>query len=263
MGNQVSSTNVLTIDVKSTLDVVYNTMISNKQETVQSIVATNSIEVLNGPGGVINGRIILEQKIDLNAETSGKLDSSIIQNMQSEVKSKLDAALEQSAKATAGWLSSGNADTLNYTKIKNAVEQSVTDVFRVENYNAVVQATVVANEGKVYNYGTINGDLIVKQGVVANIIARNIVSNIINRTNKILQDQNLNLRISQDADAKAEGETITGASKFASGIISLICCIIIISLLFVALSPAGQRGVNKVSNAGAARMGATTTSSKI
>lgn len=259
MGNQASSANILVIDVSSTLDVMVNTMVSNKMETVQSIVSTNSIKVVNGPGGVINGNIIVKQDIDLSAETTGRLDSKILQDMESTVKSKLDAALDQSAKATAGWLSTGNADTLNYTKIKDAVRQSVTDVFRVENYNAVISNTILTNTGEILNYGTWNGDIIVTQGIVANVITRNLMANIINRTNKALQDQGLSLRVSQDADSKAEGETITGASKISLGICAAVICFIIISLLFVALSPAGQRGINKASNAGAARYGGGTS----
>lgn len=258
MGNYTSSQNVLVVDVKNTLDLMYNTMISNKMETLQSVVTTNSVEVVNGPGGVINGNIIVQQTIDLNSETTGRLDSTILQNMQTQVKSSLDAALNQAAKATSGWLSTGNAETFNYTKIKNALETSVTDVFQVTNYNSVITNTIVANTGKILNYGTINGDLIVKQGIVANVVTRNLMVNVINRTNQILQDQSSNLRISQDATSQAQGETISGASKISSGIFAAICCIIILSLLFVALSPAGQRGLNKASNAGAARMGATT-----
>lgn len=253
MGNEVSSTNVLTVDVSNSIDIMYNTLVTNKMETVSNKINSNTVTIRIGPGGVVNGNLNLSQTINTASETTGRLDSTVLQSLSSKIQSDLGLAADQSAKATAGWLSSSDVDTTNVSQIKQALSQSISENFTASNYNSIVDNTVNVNTGFIEILGVWNGDVNITQGIVAKIVTQNTITNIINRTNQILQDQKADLRISQDADSKAKGETITGTARISSGISSCIICIIIISLLLIALSPAGQRGLNKASNAGAAR----------
>lgn len=255
MGNKPSAFNLVNIDVSSSIDIIYNTLITNKMSTLSSKIASNTVDILVGPGGQLIGNIDVTQKIDMTSEVSGELSSTVLQNLSSKIESDLTAKADQAANATAGWLSTARPDSRNITSVKQALKQSIEETFIVENYNQIIDNTILVNDATIRILGTQIGNIKIEQGIVARIITKNVINNIINRSNQILNDQSANVRVGQSATSTAKGETISGTSKISSGIISLICCIIIISLLFVALSPAGQKSINKASNTAAARYG--------
>lgn len=258
--DDAAAKNTLSIDVSNTLKVISETMVINSTSTAATFMGVNEATIEVGPTGVVTGNINTTQTIDLKSEVSGQLDTQVITNMSTKVISDLKLAADQAAKATADWFSTSTAASENVSVIKNALEQSVTDSLSVQNINTVLSQTYLKNESKIRVNGVVNGDLNIKQGIVADIIARNIVKSIVNRTNEILSQSNSDLRITQNASAEAKGLTsaidgFVGGITTSSIISAVIICIIIISLLFVALSPSGQKGINKASNVAAARYG--------
>jgi hypothetical protein len=261
MGGLLSSarsTNVLAIDTTNVIKVMNETIVSNSTKTVSSVYNINSAKVINK--GVINGNLDVTQTIDLTVEITGELNSQVLTDLQTKIIDQLTLAADQAAKAQTEFLSFGESRTENITNIKKRLEQAVSDVCRVDNYQEIISTTINVNEKVIENYGVWNGDIVIKQGIVVDILIRNILNSVVNRTNKYLQESGSDIRLSQNAEAANKGlndiiKNFTDGAKIGSIISAVILCLIIVSLLVVALSPAGQKGLTKASNTVAARYG--------
>ena len=263
-----ASKNTLSIDVSNSLKILSETMVENSQTTSAYVQNMNFATLEVGPNGVVNGDINTEQTIDLRLEVSGELDSRVVTNMSSKLITDLQLAADQAAKSTSEWFSTSRAAAENVSSIKNALEQAVTDRLEVRNRSTVIATSFNTNEFKLLINGVVNGDVNIKQGIVADIIALNIMQSIINRTNQILQQSDSKLRVTQASDANAKGlssvmDGFMNGVTISSIVSAVILCLIVVSLLFVALSPAGQKGLNKASNAAAARYGGAPVSAPI
>lgn len=263
MGGLFSSpraTNVLAIDTENVINVLTETIVNNTSKTVSSLYNLNIVTITTGPNSVINGNLNITQNIDVSKEVSGRLESSLTSDMETKVIDELILAAEQASNAQSEMLSWGDSAATNLSFIRKRLEQSVKDVLRIDNYNEIVDNTINKNDATIVINGVWNGDINVKQGIVVDIVVRNILTSIINRTNKILLESNSNIRLSQNAAASNKGlnsivDSFTGGAKISSIISAVILCIIIMALLFIALSPAGQKSINKASNVAAARYG--------
>lgn len=258
--SSASSRNVLAINTENVIKVMSETIVANSSKTVTSTTNVNEATLEVGPNGIVTGNIDITQKIDLRKEISGQIDSQVILNLQTKIIDELKLAADQAAKAETELFSFGDSESENITNIKKRLEQSVSDVLRVENYLEIVDTTLNRNDAKIVINGVFNGDINIKQGIYVDIVIRNVLTSIVNRTNQILQESGSDIRLSQNAEASNKGlndivKNIVNGSQISSIISAVILCIIIISLLFVALSPSGQKGLNKASNAAAARYG--------
>jgi hypothetical protein len=254
------ATNVLAINTENSISVLTETVIKNTSKTVSSVYNLNNATISIGPTGVVNGNLNVTQTIDVSKEITGRLDANLTIDMETKIIDELQLAATQAAKAQSEMLSWGDSEANNLTFIRKILDQSVRDVLSVDNYNEIVDNTVNTNDSTIVINGVYNGDINIKQGIVVDIVVRNVLSSIINRTNKILSQNNSNIRLSQNAEASNKGlnsivDSITGGAKISSIISAVILCIIIMSLLFVALSPAGQKSITKASNTAAARYG--------
>ena len=256
--SKARATSVLAIDTTNAIKVMNETIVSNSTKTVSSVYNINSAKVINR--GVINGNLDVTQTIDLTVEITGQLDSQVLTDLQTKIIDQLNLAADQAAKAQTEFLSFGESRAENITNIKKRLEQAVSDVCEVNNYQQIISTTINVNEKVIENYGVWNGDIVIKQGIVVDILIRNILNSIVNRTNKYLQESGSDIRLSQNAEAANKGlsdiiKNFTDGAKFGSIISAVILCLIIVSLIVVALSPAGQKGLTKASNAAAARYG--------
>lgn len=252
--------NTLSIDISNSLKILNETLVMNQTSTVVTVYNINTATLEIAQGGVVNGNVNVTQSIDMKNETSGKLDSSVLTSLSSKLITDLQVAADQAANSTAEWFSTSTAAAENVSVVKNAMEQAVTDRLSVTNYQSILSQTFNLNDGKIMIRGTVNGDVEIKQGIVATIISTNVLSSIINKTNDILQQSGSNIRVTQNSTSTAKGlnsviDSWVGGITTSSIISAVILCIIILSLLVVALSPSGQKGISQASNVAASRYG--------
>lgn len=257
----IQAQNTLSIDVSNTLKIMNETLVSNKIETMSTVLNSQTATIEVAPGAVVNGNVLISQKIDVTSETSGRLDASVLSSMSAKIVSDLKVAADQAANATSQWFSTSTAASNNVTTIKNAIETAVTDTLKTENWNLLISQVINTETATIYIRGTVNGDVTITQNIVAKIIASNAMSVIVKKINDVLQTSKSDLHIAQTASATAEGlsgiiNNWTNGLTTSSIISAVILCLIIISLAIVAMSPAGQSSINKASNAAAARYGA-------
>lgn len=258
MGAKASTMNKVYIDTKSTLSVLNETIVNNSMETLQKVTNVNSFTVDIGPGGTLIGNINTQQSIDVTQEVSAKLSSEVLINLQAQIIAQLGAALDQAAKSKAGFFATTSSASKNITTIKSAVEGAVKNTLKVSNYNTIVQNTVNVNTQKILILGYMEGDINNEQNIVARVVANNVITSIINNTNQILADNKVDVQLRQAAEANSAGiddiiQGWTNGVTISSIALSVVLCIIVSSLLLVALSPSGQKGINKGVNAGIAR----------
>lgn len=256
---QSKSTNKLYVDVSNSLNIVSDTVSKSTGTTVQQVVNSNTVTIQIGPSATVVGNIDVTQKIDATQEVYAKLDSSSLTKLSTSLINDLTSSATQSANAQSGWFATGTAGSDNLTTIKNAITQAVNDRLTVENYNAILQTTINLQTATIYVQGYLMGNITVKQGIVSNILAINLITSVIDKVNDILQKQNTDVRVQQTSKATANGlDTITGqyinGAKISVIVSAIILCIAIISLLVVAMSPSGQKSINTFSNAGANRI---------
>jgi hypothetical protein len=133
----------------------------------------------------------------------------------------------------------------------------------MENINKVVSEQVNVQEGNL-NIGYCDGTLNFQQDIVAQLAASAITKSL---ASAIADNEILNT-LSGDAGASAKtenkgfadiidsiGEALSGPLKYAV-IASVVCvCLIVVLLIVMGMSPAGQNATRNIGKAGASRLG--------
>lgn len=238
MGNRVSSSNEVVIDVKTAVEIT-TTIIQNNSITIaQAGARTNTFTLETAEGSNIVVKNIKNiQSIDANTQASGRINDDIINTLNVDLKSALDAAVDQASTGKTGIFAFGETvSTVNKNIAKNALSLAVDTYIKKDNWNAVVQSVVDINQGKIFLRGnvTVQEDIINDQKLVSRLIAKAVIDSVIDNANSIIISNNNNVRISQKADSTA-GLFAGGSGMLASIVSSVVLCIIAIIILVIFL----------------------------
>lgn len=259
MGNKTSTMNKVTIDTSTSLNSVTNKMIQNSSATSQSAVNMQTLKVKFAPTAVVKAKTFTgTQTINVNQSIFTQITTQLVQDMKTDMQTKLAAAVDQAATSKTDFASTGNANANNISEIKNAINVSIENNMKVENVNKAVQQVVNTQTGEFLFDGNLDiENITLTQEIIVKQIAQTIINTIINDANTILTSGKTDLQIAQKSSASASGlgdiwaalmNTISsifqGYTYVAIAVVCLLC-IAVIGAAILLLSPAGQRAVNK------------------
>lgn len=264
MGNKTSTMNKITIDTSTTLKSIQNKMIKNSSATSQSAINMQTLKVRFAPTArVTGGDFTMNQNIRVNQSIFTQITTQLVQDMKTDMQSQLAAAIDQAATSKTDFASTGNANANNISSIKNAINISLENNMTVANVNKAVQQIVNIQNGEITFDGYIDlRNITLNQEMVIQQCAQTIINTIIDDANSILTAGQTDVQIAQKSSASASGlgdmwaalmNTISsifeGYTYIAIAVVCLLC-IAVIGAAVLLLSPAGQKAINKGSNAG-------------
>lgn len=252
---------------KSTFNQLQQNMSSfvqnNSQETASSTMNINTarIEVW----GNIDGKLNLTQKIDLTKEVSGKLSQQSLDTIKATMDTSLQNMVTQAAEATAS-TGGGSAVTQNDVEINQTIQSITSQATEINNYNKLVDETLNKNDGTIVIKGNVgkNADIRIDQGIVANIIVKNLTESIAEKMMESTAIASILNTAEQTAASTSKNifdnlfEGIAsvlgvGADVAKYGIIAVVICLCVVcgGVLAFMLSPAGQEATTTAASAGA------------
>lgn len=238
MGNRASSTNEVIIDVSTSLSVVTNLIQTNSQTISQTGTNTNTFTLETAEGSVVRAKSITStQNIDATVQASGEVSAEIRNKIGADLKSALDAAVDQSSTANTGIFGFGDSTTtVNKTKSKNAISASIETIAKQENWQTIVNSVVNKNEAKIYLSGNVQIEegIVNDQKLVSRLIAKAVLNTVLDNANQILADNKSNLKLTQKADSSTGLFGGTGgmaASLISSCVLCSICLIVLIIIM--------------------------------
>jgi hypothetical protein len=235
----------------------------NSSSTASSTMLINSCKV--EVGGNVDGKINLTQKIDLTKEVSGKMEPKNVQELRDMVSTGVQNAVQQASSATASTLSGASATQDNVT-INQNIQSIVSKTVSNENYPSIVDETLAKNDGVIKIKGNVgkNADIQINQGIVAGIIAKNVLDAVNSAVSENQQIASVFNQASQTATSVSTNpiqNVLDGVAKiFGVGadvmktyviVCAVVCCVICLGLLAFAMSPAGQKATTNASGAAA------------
>lgn len=253
MGARVSTAKKeVSIDTRTAISKSTDIMTKNSTTTYSSTTNINQFKLKNS--GTIDGKVDISQKIDVNKTIQARIDDSMTRDIQDTINNELKAQVDQSDKVSIGGLSFGVGVSTTQDKqdLKKYFDLAIKTKITRENIQTIIDKTVNINNGEIENSGIITGNIKIDQNIACNIVITNVINQVFDETNKLLVDNNTDLKVKQASDTKMAGV------EWAIAICVLICVCLLCSscaaLLIFGLSPAGQQSAVVLSNAGARRI---------
>ena len=237
-----------TVNQTFNMDVVNKslmTTITNNQQSLSA--AMNNIQkvkvVLDGMGPDCDVKV--GQKINASSQSSATMSPTTINEAKTVISNELVASAAAAMEKTteAGNLQFGDKQNMNQ-EVNMAIENVIENTFETNNLNEVIAEMVNLQEGDL-EIKNCNGKLDFSQDIVATLMAEAITDSL---TQNIADSETLNkLKAATEGSQKTENKGIadivskvTGPMKYA--IIASVCCVCVLVLGLVAmfLSPAGQ-----------------------
>ena len=254
----------------------YNATFNSLQQNMSTYINKNSTSTASNTmlinsarievGGNVDGKINLVQKIDLTKEVSGKMDPKNVQELRDMISTGVQNAVQQASSATASTLSGASATQDNVT-INQNIQSIVSKTVSNENYSSIVDETLAKNDGVIKIKGNVgkNADIEINQGIVAGIIAKNVldaVNSAVSEDKQIASVFNNAGQTTTSTSTNPIQNVLDGVAKiFGVGadvmktymmVCACLCCVVCLGLLAFMLSPAGQQATTTAANAGAA-----------
>ena len=212
-----------------------------------------------------NCKVVIAQTADADVQSEATLTTQSIleskQKIQDSMQANLSSAMEKSTQA--GNFQFGDKQN-SETKINQEIETVVENVFKTENLNEVVSSVVQTNEADLMIGNmdcSLGGELDVTQDLTAKVAATAVMGQVIEKLMETEAVKELAAEIDskQTTENKGAAEVVDSAGAAAAGIIGattgplkyaiiavvLICCLLMIGGVAIAMSPAGQKGLNK------------------
>lgn len=266
MGGGGSQTINQTFNLSAVNKSIFNQITKNKSESAASQANVQNLKVVmkNVRGCSSN----FNQKIDATTQSSSKLTAQTTTEIKNAITNDLQASAAAAVeKATQmGNFQFGDKQNVNQ-EVTLAIENVIENTITTENINKAIADQVSIQDGELLIDGydcREGGDINWSQNIVAKLSAEAITTAI---GDSIASSEILNkLHASASGNAKSENKGfaelidslfagLTGPIKYA--IIACVICIaiIVISMLFMGLSPAGQSATRNLGKAGANRLG--------
>ena len=237
-----------TVNQTFNMDVVNKslmTTITNNQQSLSA--AMNNIQKVKVRVGNMGPDCDMKigQKIDASSQSSATMSPTTINEAKTVISNELVASAAAAMEKTteAGNLQFGDKQNMNQ-EVNMAIENVIENTFETNNLNEVIAEMVNLQEGDL-EIKNCNGKLDFSQDIVATLMAEAITDSL---TQNIADSETLNkLKAATEGSQKTENKGIadivskvTGPMKYA--IIASVCCVCVLVLGLVAmfLSPAGQ-----------------------
>lgn len=237
-----------TVNQTFNMDVVNKslmTTITNNQQSLSA--AMNNIQKVKVRVGNMGPDCDMKigQKINASSQSSATMSPTTINEAKTVISNELVASAAAAMEKTteAGNLQFGDKQNMNQ-EVNMAIENVIENTFETNNLNEVIAEMVNLQEGDLV-VRNCNGKLDFSQDIVATLMAEAITDSL---TQNIADSETLNkLKAATEGSQKTENKGIadivskvTGPMKYA--IIASVCCVCVLVLGLVAmfLSPAGQ-----------------------
>ena len=212
-----------------------------------------------------NCKVVVAQTADADVQSEASLTTQSIleskQKIQDSMQANLSSAMEKSTQA--GNFQFGDKQN-SETTINQEIETVVENVFKTENLNEVVSSVVQTNEADLMIGNmdcSLGGELDVTQDLTAKVAATAVMGQVIEK----LMETEAVKELAAEIDSKQTSENTgaaevvsevgdaatgiigaaTGPMKYAIIAVVVICCLLMIGGVAIAMSPAGQKGLNK------------------
>lgn len=235
----------------------------NSTTTASSTMLINSARV--EVGGNVDGEINIVQKIDLTKEVSGKMEAGNIAELRDMITTGVQNSVQQASTATAS-TGGGSAVTQDNVELNTNIQSIVSKTVSNENYAALVDETLAKNEGVIKIKGNVgkNAHIKLEQGIVAGIIAKNVLEAVNTAISENQQIASVFNQASQTASSTSKNLVENffagvaqvfgvGADVAKTGVIAVVAlmCLICIGIVIFMMSPAGQEATTTAASAGA------------
>jgi ribosomal protein L22 len=237
-----------TVNQTFNMDVVNKslmTTITNNQQSLSA--AMNNIQKVKVRVGNMGPDCDMKigQMINASSQSSATMSPKTVNEAKTVISNELVASAAAAMEKTteAGNLQFGDKQNMNQ-EVNMAIENVIENTFETNNLNEVIAEMVNLQEGDL-EIKNCNGKLDFSQDIVATLMAEAITDSL---TQNIADSETLNkLKAATEGSQKTENKGIadivskvTGPMKYA--IIASVCCVCVLVLGLVAmfLSPAGQ-----------------------
>lgn len=279
MGGGGSQTIKNEMNFKSTTKILEENITENTNTVNASAIQANKLKISigvnpitgesllpEGSGPALKGCVFdITQSATADMQSEASLTTQSILNSKSKIQdsmqSNLSSAMEKSTQA--GNFQFGDKQN-SETKINQEIETVVENVFKTENINEAVSSAVQTNEADLIILSmdcTEGGQLDVTQDLTAKIAATAVMGQVIEKLMETEAVKELAAEIDskQTSENTGAAEVVSEAGDAAAGIIGaatgpmqyaiiavvVVCCILMIGGVAIAMSPAGQKGLNK------------------
>ena len=266
MGGGGSQTINQTFNLSAVNKSIFEQITKNTSESLASQANVQNLEVVMRNVKGCTARF--GQKIDattqssstLSAQTTTEIKNAITNEMQASVSAAVEKATQM------GNMQFGDKQNVNQD-VTMAMETVIENTITTENLNRAIAEQVSVQNGKLVIDGydcREGGDISWDQNITAKLSAEAVTTAM---SDAIAASEVLNsLHAAASGNAKTENkglsdlvgtffEGITGPMKYAIVAAVLCCCFLIIALIAIGLSPAGQSATANLGKAGAARLG--------
>ena len=266
MGGGGSQTINQTFNLSAINKSVFEKITTNKAESLASQANIQNLEVIMR--NVRGCSASFGQTIDATTQSSSELTQTqtdeIKNAITNDMKASASAAVEKATQM--GNMQFGDKQNVNQDvtlAIENVIENKIT----TENLNKAVAEQVSIQNGKLVIDGydcSEGGDISWDQDVTAKVMAEAVTKSL---SDAIASSEVLNsLHAAASGNAKTENtgfadvigtffEGITGPAKYAIIACVICCCLLVIAMVAIGLSPGGQSATANLGKAGASRLG--------
>lgn len=240
MGARIStSKKEVSVDTRTSITKTTDIMTKNFTTTYSSTTNINQFKLVNK--GEIIGKVDISQKIDVNKTIQARIDDSMTRDIQDTINNEMKSQVDQTDKTSMGgfFLGYGQTTTEDRNNLKKYFDLAIKTKITRENIQTIIDKTINVNNGEIINEGKITGDIKVDQNIACNIVITNVINQVFDETNKLLVDNNTDLKVKQASENKFGG--LEWAIALCSLIIVCLMCCCCAGLLIFGLSPAGQQ----------------------
>lgn len=239
-------------DLKTTIinETIQNFINENSQKVSASSLAGQNVKFKAGNLKGCNFDVI--QKMDVQVQSTGELNTNSLSDLKKEVKNKLDEKLKNELKNKSGFmnLEVGTSKQELETKMAKHIENKLNQTITNKNY-AEILASSVAIQGTDITLGDIDctsgGDIKINQDLAARVIAENLSELIVDNLVDDTFDNDLKTKVDQSLLAESFGplESLKALFSGQSGIVMIfviLFIIIMIALVAYVRSGGGRKG---------------------
>ena len=268
MGGGGSSTINQEMNMSMVNDILYESVTKNESYTQNEM---RNEQVLNLKiGRNVGCNIETDQTINSTFMATTEQISNSFQNVANDLVSSLQAGASAALdkQTQAGNFQFGDKQNVNQ-KINTEIENIVKTQLETNNLTETINKAVNVQEGNIEIGETIclNGEqLSFRQNISADLAAQAVTKNILTAVTKNSVVQDTIAQIDAEAKAKAGGAAevvdsvgnaasnvigaVTGPMKYAIMAAAGLCCMLVIAMLVMGLSPAGQSKMKNVNMRG-------------
>lgn len=254
MGNSASTRNFIQNNV--TMKMTQEFVSKNIAKTTTNTTNLNYSKI--DIGYAKNCPVTQKQSIFNKIEIDSNLNDTSLNELKNELTTALDNTVSQNTELINGAFNvTGGNNTSAINDVRSNINMVLTNTINKTNINKVVNDTFNQNTGEIKYLFCEDSPITVDQNIVSNIIARNILYTV----GQALSQNEVLARVINEADQKAKqqnqglndiidsiGKAITGPIGISIGGVVLFCCILIIAVIVLGMSPAGQNAAKKLSS---------------